>query len=80
MTLEHHGLLRDFPEHHDRIKELQASDNHFSRLYDEYHALDDRIYRSEIRQDVLSDEHLEDLKKQRALLKDKLFAHLQEPA
>lgn len=80
MTLEHHSLLRDFPEHHDRIKELQASDHHFSRLFDEYHALDDRIYRSEIRQDVLSDEHLEDLKKQRALLKDKLFAQLQEPA
>jgi uncharacterized protein YdcH (DUF465 family) len=80
MTIEHHSLLRDFPEHHDRIKELQASDHHFKRLYEEYHGLDDRIYRSEIQQEVLSHEHLEDLKKQRALLKDKLFAQLQEPA
>ena len=80
MTLEHHSLLRDFPEHHDRIKELQAADKHFSRLYDEYHALDDRIYRAEIQQEVLSDEHLEDLKKQRALLKDRLYAQMQEPA
>lgn len=80
MTLEHHSLLRDFPEHHERIRELRTTDHHFGRLYDEYHVLDDRIYRSEIQQEVLSDAHLEDLKKQRALLKDKLYAQLQEPA
>lgn len=80
MTLEHHSLLRDFPEHHDRIKELKQGDNHFSRLYDEYHATDDKIYRSEIQQEVLSDEHLETLKKQRALLKDKLWAMIGELA
>lgn len=80
MTLEHHSLLRDFPDHQDRIRELRSTDHHFGRLYDEYHALDDRIYRSEIQQEVLSDAHLEDLKKQRALLKDKLYAQLQEPA
>lgn len=80
MTLEHHSLLRDFPEHHDRIKELKQGDSHFRRLYDEYHETDDKIYRSEIQQDVLSDEHLESLKKERALLKDKLWTLIGEPA
>lgn len=80
MTLEHHSLVRDFPEHSARIHELKQSDAHFSRLYDEYHDVDSRIYRAEIQQDVLSDEHLETLKKERALLKDKLYRQLQEPA
>lgn len=80
MTIEHHSLLRDFPEHHDRIKELKATDSHFGRLYDEYQGLEDRIYRAEIQQEVLSDEHLEDLKKQRALLKDQLYAQIEETA
>lgn len=80
MILEHHSLLRDFPGHHDRIKELKQGDNHFSRLYDEYHEIDDRIYRSEIQQEVLSDEHADTLKKERALLKDKLWAMIGEPA
>lgn len=80
MTLEHHGLLREFPGHHARIKELKQGDTHFARLYDEYHALDDRIYRAEIQESVLSDEHLETLKKERALLKDKLWSRIGEPA
>jgi len=47
---------------------------------DEYHALDDRIYRSEIRLETLCDESLEALKKQRAQLKDRLYQQLVQPA
>jgi len=80
MSIEHHRLVRELPEHADRIRELRQTDAHFARQLDEYHALDDRIYRSEIRLETLCDESLEALKKQRAQLKDRLYQQLVQPA
>lgn len=80
MAIEHHPLSRDFPELQERLHALRQSDHHFSRLLAEYDAVDHDVYKAETGQQGLSDEHLETLKKQRALLKDKLYARLQEPA
>lgn len=75
-----HALTRDFPELKERINDLRQNDAHFSRLNDEYNAVDVQVMKAETGEQNLSDEHLETLKKQRALLKDKLYALLQEPA
>src|SRR5207253_1144422 len=37
----HHPILRDFPEHREIIRRLKGSDDHFRRMFDEYHRLDD---------------------------------------
>lgn len=75
-----HALTREFPELKDRILELRGSDQHFNRLNDEYNAVDVEVTKAESGEKNVSDDHLETLKKQRALLKDKLYSLLKEPA
>ena len=43
----HHPILREFPEHRDTIRRLKGADDHFRNSFDEYHRLDDEIYRIE---------------------------------
>lgn len=82
MTLEHHELGHDFPEHKEAIHTLKMNNAHFKKLFEEYHDLDRHVYRIEAKNEVVTDEHLEDLKKQRVQLKDELFKMLEafEPA
>lgn len=80
MSVEHHQLSREFPELQERIHALRLSDHHFSRLLEEYDAVDHEVYKAGTGEHGVSEAHLETLKKQRALLKDKLYAMLKEPA
>ena len=73
MLHEKHDLIHELPEHKERIHELKMSDNHFSRLFDEYHELDHEIHRIETGVENTSDEYLEDRKKNRLLLKDEMY-------
>ncbi len=72
-----HDLAHDFPEHKDKIHEFKISDSHFRTLFDEYHDLNKKIHRAQLRIDILSEEEEEELKKERLLLKDKLFLMLE---
>lgn len=76
MTLEHHPLIKEFPEYHDQIHKLKTEDSHFRKQFDEYHELDREIYRHEQDIEPVSDEYLEELKMKRVHLKDALFAAL----
>jgi uncharacterized protein len=69
----HHPILKEFPEHRDTIKRLQGGDNHFRHLYDEYHRLDDQIYRIEEEIDFATDQEIDELKMRRAKLKDYIY-------
>lgn len=80
MHTGNHALTRDFPELKERIQGLRQKDQHFNRLNDEYNAVDVQVTKAENGEQNLSDEHMETLKKQRALLKDKLYAMLKETA
>lgn len=80
MHTGNHALTRDFPQLKDRIQELRQGDAHFNRLEDEYNAADLEIAKVESGEKNLADDHVEELKKQRALLKDKLYSLLQETA
>ncbi len=70
---EKHDLIHELPEHKDRIHELKVSNEHFKKLFDEYHELDHEVLRMEEGIETPSDEVLEDLKKKRLNLKDQLF-------
>ena len=78
MTIQHHSLAEEFPEHKQAIHELKMNNNHFKRLFDEYEEVDRDIVRYEQEIEIACDERLEDLKKQRLKLKDELHGMLQQ--
>jgi uncharacterized protein len=71
-----HDLIHEFPEYRDAIHELKMKDNHFARLFDEYHDIDHEIVRIENGAEASSDDYLENRKKIRLKLKDELFSML----
>ena len=71
-----HELAADFPEHADRIHALKESDAHFSKLMDDYHALNREVHRAETLVEPVSSEVETELRKRRALLKDELYRRL----
>jgi len=73
MLNEKHDLIHEFPEYRDVIHELKTTNNHFARLFDEYHEVDHEIHRIETDIETTSDDYLEEKKKQRLHLKDELF-------
>jgi uncharacterized protein len=69
-------LAEDFPDRIDRIRQLKTSNNHFSRLYDEYNELKRTIHRVETRVEPTTEDVEEDLKRRRVQLKDEIAAML----
>jgi uncharacterized protein YdcH (DUF465 family) len=76
MLGESHDLLHEFPEYADKIAELRKSNDVFHNLMDEYDWLDAHVRSLEEVNSPISDEHMEELKKRRLLLKDRLYAIL----
>jgi uncharacterized protein len=66
----HHPITREFPRHLDAIKHLKSTNDQFRKAFNEYHRLDDAIYRIEEDIDFASDQEIEELKIERARLKD----------
>ena len=73
MLNEKHDLIHELPEYRETIHKLKTSDNHFARLFDEYHEVDHEVHRIETNIETTSDEYLEEKKKQRLHLKDELL-------
>ena len=73
---EHHDLHHEFPEYKDKIHQLKSTNHHFARLFDDYHNVDREVRRMEQSVETVSDDTLEQLKKQRLSLKDELLAML----
>ena len=76
--IEKHDLLHEFPEHRDTIHDLKMNNAYFARLFDQYHDIDHEVHRIEQGVENTSDVHLENRKKERLLLKDKLYAMIKE--
>ncbi len=76
--IEKHDLIHELPEHKERIHQLKLENQHFAKLFEEYHDMDHEVRRIEMDIEVRSDEYLEDKKKQRLLLKDQLYAIIKE--
>lgn len=71
--MEQHDLNHEFPEYRDQIHSLKVSNNHFSRLFDEYHDVNRHVVRLEVNAELATDFELEELKKRRLKLKDELY-------
>jgi uncharacterized protein len=73
MSAIHHDLAHELPEFKEKIHQLKLEDNHFSKLFDEYHKINNDVLRLEAENIPVTDEAFESLKKQRLNLKDKLY-------
>jgi len=80
MFNETHELVHEFPEMKERIRDLKAGNAHFAKLYNEYHAVTERVSRMEKEVETVSDVVMEQAKKERLSLKDQLFAMLKDEA
>lgn len=71
-----HHLADEFPEHADRMVALKSADEAFARLYDEYHEINAKVIEAETLEHPTEHFHEEDMKKQRAALKDEIYRML----
>lgn len=77
MHVEHHPLIKEFPEHRERIHTLKTSNVHFAKLADQYEEVDKHICRAEDGAEGYDDDHMHRLKAERLRLKDEVFKALQ---
>lgn len=71
-----HELAEDFPEYAEKIALLRADDGHFASLTEKYHELNRKVIEAETHQRPTGHFREEDLKKQRAALKDEIYQRL----
>jgi len=76
MLGESHDLLHEFPELEGKIATMRASDEEFARIMDQYDDLDARVRSLEELGVPVADETIEELKKERLQLKDRLYSFL----
>jgi len=76
MSVDHHDLHHDFPELDEKIHELKLGNNHFRRLYDEYHQLTRSVENMENEVTPTSTRTEEEMKAKRVRLKDELYQML----
>ena len=76
MSVEHHDLHHEFPELNDKIHEMKTNNNHFRRLFDQYHELTTQVENMENEVTPVSSMTEEEAKKRRLHLKDELYAML----
>jgi uncharacterized protein YdcH (DUF465 family) len=69
---------RMFPEYRDLISRLKTEDAHFSRLFERHNELDHQIANMETGVAPANSFTIESLKKEKLLLKDKLYAVLRK--
>ena len=76
MDLLNHDLAHEFPEHVEKMRDLKASDAHFAKLFEAYDDNNHAIKKYELGGAVISDEALEEMKKQRLSIKDEIYQRL----
>jgi uncharacterized protein YdcH (DUF465 family) len=72
----HHPLADEFPEYKDQLHALKMSNSHFRRLTHEYEGIDKSIARAEQGIEIVNDDYLSEIKKERLHLKDLIFQML----
>ncbi len=69
----HHPILTEFPDHRETINHLNAADERFRKMFEEYHSIDDAVYRIEEDLNFATDQEIDELKFRRAWLKDQIY-------
>ena len=72
MTHTPHALHEDFPEAGAKISALKLKDPDFSKLAEAYHELNRTVHRMETGLEAVADDVLEDMKKRRIEMKDRI--------
>ncbi len=80
MLGEHHDIDHEFPKFHERITVLSDRDPEFAALMREHDRLDDEIRQLEEHNSPVADTYIEDQKKKRVLLKDRVYDILRHSA
>lgn len=65
-------LVDIFPDKADKIHEMKQSNGEFSKLFDDYHELTREIHRGETNVEPMDDFHLEELRKRRLAILDRV--------
>ncbi|WP_295399797.1 DUF465 domain-containing protein [uncultured Thiocystis sp.] len=76
MLGESHDLLHEFPDLENKIAALRSANPEFAQRMDDYDELDARVRSIEELGTPVADETIEELKKERLLLKDSLYLML----
>lgn len=75
-----HELHEEFPEQVEQIAKLRHSDGHFAKLSDSYHTVNRAIHRAETDVEPTSDDHMQQMRRERMALKDEIANYLREKA
>ena len=78
MPLSHHPLIEEFAEYKEVIHDLKINNAHFRRLTHEYEGIDKSIFRAEQGIEVVNDDYLNSIKKERLHLKDLIYSMLKK--
>ena len=71
-----HELAEEFPEHVEKMQALKAGDAEFAKLFDAYHEVNRQVIEAETLERPTDHFHEEEMKKQRASLKDEIYKRL----
>jgi uncharacterized protein YdcH (DUF465 family) len=75
-----HELHDEFPDFAERISTLKQSDAHFARLAERYHELNRKVHSAESNVAPMEELAEMQLRKERAALKDEIYAYLKAEA
>ena len=78
MLSEHHDIDHEFPEYHEKLEALCATDTGFTDLVQRHDRLDDEIRELEERGLPIADTEIEAMKFRRAELKDEIYIRLRK--
>ena len=67
-----------FPEHRELITSLKNNDHHFTRVFDQHNALDQKIKNLEDGMEMATHAEIETLKREKLQLKDQLYTILKK--
>lgn len=68
-----HELAEEFPEHSSTIDALKETQPHFARLVDDYHQINLEVYRAQENIAPTDDQHENEMRKKRLVLKDEIW-------
>lgn len=71
-------MLHEYRDVITHMKENNAANAHFLKIFDKHNALDDQITKAENGETPMTDVALEELKKEKLLLKDEAYAMIIE--
>ncbi len=71
-----HELADEFPDQVQKMHDLREKDAHFAKMSDEYHEVNRAVHRAETNVEPTSDDHMNQMRKERMALKDQIAGYL----